>query len=64
MINLTHTVDEINTIIKALEEMPHRLVHGLLVKIHNQAVPQANFATQPVDKTLATEVAPAETDTK
>jgi hypothetical protein len=54
-INLEHTVDEINLIIKALEEMPHKLVHALLVKIHNQAIPQTHAPT---------DVAPAETDTK
>jgi len=54
-INLEHTVDEVNMIIKALEELPHKLVHALLVKIHSQAIPQTHT---PAD------AAPAETDTK
>jgi hypothetical protein len=53
-INLEHTVDEVNMIIKALEEMPHKLVHALLVKIHNQAIPQTHT---PAD------LAPAKTET-
>jgi hypothetical protein len=66
-INLEHTVEEVNTIIKALEELPHRLVHALLVKIHSQAIPQTH--TPPVDVAapaapvdVAT-VAPVEPDT-
>lgn len=40
MINLQHTKEEVETILKALQELPHKLVHELLVKIHAQAVPQ------------------------
>ena len=63
-INLEHTVDEINLIIKGLEELPHKLVHALLVKIHSQAIPQANVAAPQVAAQPVADVAPAETDTK
>jgi hypothetical protein len=58
-IHLEHTVDEVNMIIKALEELPHKLVHALLVKIHSQAIPQTHTPAEPI-----ADAAPAETDTK
>ena len=54
MINLTHTVEEINLIIAALRELPHKLVEELINKIKVQATPQVNpqgsQVTPPVEK--------------
>jgi hypothetical protein len=63
-INLEHTVDEVNMIIKALEEMPHKLVHALLVKIHNQAIPQANVAAPQVSEQPVADAILVETETQ
>ena len=63
-INLEHTVDEVNMIIKALEELPHKLVHALLVKIHNQAIPQANVAAPQLAAQPVADAIPVETETQ
>jgi hypothetical protein len=49
MITLQHTKEEVETILKALQELPHKLVHELLVKIHAQAVPQVQATEIPAD---------------
>lgn len=40
MITLKHTKEEVELILRALQELPHKTVHELLIKIHTQAVPQ------------------------
>jgi hypothetical protein len=49
MITLKHTKDEVELILRALQELPHKLVHELLMKIHTQAVPQVQAAEVPPD---------------
>jgi len=61
MINLTHTVEEVNLIASALRELPHKLVHELLMKLEKQAVPQIQALQQPTEDapTPETPVEPA-----
>ena len=40
MINLNHTVEEINIMLHALTKLPYEAVHELITKIHGQAKPQ------------------------
>jgi len=51
MISLEHTIEEVNLIIAALRELPHKLVHELLGKIEKQAVPQVQAAQQAAEPT-------------
>ena len=57
MISLEHTVEEVNLIIAALRELPHKLVNELLGKIEKQAVPQLQAATASPAATPETSVA-------
>jgi hypothetical protein len=56
MISFEHTKEEVELILKGLQELPHKLVHELLVKIHAQAMSQI---TVPAVPTVPTD-APAE----
>lgn len=47
MISLEHTIEEVNLIVAALRELPHKLVNELLGKIEKQVVPQVQAAQQP-----------------
>lgn len=40
MINLNHTIEEINVILRALDELPHRIARSVIDKIQGQAQPQ------------------------
>lgn len=40
MINLNHTIDEINIMLHAIAKLPYEMVHELMDKIHAQAEPQ------------------------
>ena len=51
MITLKHTKDEVELILRALQELPHKLVHDLVMKIHTQAVPQVQAAENPSETT-------------
>ncbi len=42
MIDLTHTVEEVNIIIHALAKLPYEAVKDLIEKIHGQAKPQVD----------------------
>jgi hypothetical protein len=55
MINLNHTVEEINLMISALRELPHKLVHELITKITAQAQPQVNALEKPAELTVSAE---------
>jgi hypothetical protein len=59
MINLNHTIEEVNLIASALRELPHKLVHDLLTKLEKQAVPQIQALQQPTEAASATDT-PAE----
>jgi len=65
MINLQHTKEEVELMLKALQELPHKLVHELLMKIHMQAVPQVQAAeakvADPVAASSPATTAPAAT---
>jgi hypothetical protein len=62
VINLNHTVEEINVILRALDELPHRISRAIIDKIHGQAKPQvealneqaqAEQPAQPTDQPVA-----------
>ena len=46
MINLNHTLDEINVMLHALSKLPYELVHELVAKIKGQAEPQVQEIQQ------------------
>ena len=46
MINLNHTVEEINIMLHALTKLPYEAVHELITKIHAQAKPQVEATQQ------------------
>jgi hypothetical protein len=67
VINLNHTIEEINHILAALDELPHRIARSIIDKIKGQAQPQVDAinlagAAAAVDAvvTAPAEVAPAE----
>lgn len=45
LVRLELTIQEVNTVLAALQEMPHRVVDGVLRKVVAQA--QAQFPQQP-----------------
>ena len=50
MINLHHTVEEINLMIAALRKLPHEVVHELITKITQQAQPQVEELAKPKEE--------------
>ena len=47
MINLEHTIEEVNAILLALSKLPFEMVHELIAKIKDQAGPQVQALNQP-----------------
>ncbi len=47
MIDLNHTVEEVNIIIHALAKLPYEAVKDLIEKIHGQAKPQVDALNAP-----------------
>ena len=50
-VKLELTVQEVNVVMGALQELPHRVVDGLLRKIIGQAQPQVGAPQAPVPQT-------------
>jgi len=42
MIKLNHTIEEVNLILAALQELPYKLVEKIINSIKDQANPQIN----------------------
>ena len=59
MINLNHTIEEINVMLHALAKLPYEAVHELVEKIKGQATPQV----EAIQQAQAANVAPATTET-
>lgn len=60
MINLNHTIEEINIILHALAKLPYEAVHELVEKIKGQATPQVQALQQPQPEPVVASVsAPA-----
>ena len=49
MIPLEHTIEEVNLILTALQELPHKFVEALINKIKVQATPQVPPPVEAVD---------------
>ena len=60
MINLTHTVEEVNLILLALTKLPFDAVHELVAKVKNQADPQYKAIME--QQEAATKSAPQSVD--
>ena len=61
MINLNHTIEEINIMLHALSKLPYEVVHELVAKVKGQAEPQVQqIQTQVQASTPAPETTPTE----
>jgi hypothetical protein len=61
MINLNHTIEEINIMLHALSKLPYEVVHELVAKVKGQAEPQVQqIQTQVQASTPAPEATPTE----
>lgn len=47
-LNITVTVDEVNTILHALQELPAKICNPLTVKLQNQSNPQLEQAAKEI----------------
>ena len=60
MINLTHTIEEVNLILLALTKLPFEAVHVLVAKVKNQADTQYKVIME--QQEAATKSAPQSVD--
>ena len=61
MINLNHTIEEINIMLHALSKLPYEVVHELVAKVKGQAEPQVQqIQAQVQASTPAPEATPIE----